>query len=76
MTDTYRHLKKLRSNFEALVGAVERIAQQEKTARTLETKIDQEKSRVSANNIERITKDLAEIKKENSEVMAQIKAGK
>ena len=76
MTDTYRHLKQLRSNFEALVGTVEKIGQQEKTARVLETKIDQEKSRVSANNFERITKDLAEIKKENSDVIAQIKAKK
>ena len=76
MTDTYRYLKQLRSNFETLVGTVEKIAQMQKTARDLETKIEQEKSRISVNNFERITKDLAEIKKENNDVIAQIKASK
>ena len=42
--------------------------------RDLETKIDQEKSRVSSNNHERIKADLEAIGQENAQLVAQIKA--
>jgi flagellar biosynthesis/type III secretory pathway chaperone len=42
--------------------------------RDLETKIDQEQSRISANNAERIKSDLEAIVKENAALVAQIKA--
>ena len=74
MTDTYRHLRKLRSNFEALISTVEKIGIQDKIARGLETKIDQEQTRVSANNFDRISSDLEQIKNENNELLAQLKA--
>ena len=73
MTDAYRHLRKLRSNFESLVGLVEKIGLQEKSAKNLETKIDQEQTRVSANNMDRISNDLDQIKKENNEILAKLK---
>ena len=74
MVDTYRRLKTLRAKFEELIGAVGRIGQQEKAVRDLETKIDQEQARVSANNIDRIRGDLDAIAKENAQLVAQIKA--
>jgi hypothetical protein len=42
--------------------------------RDLETKIDQEQSRVSSNNHERIRQDLEAIAQENAQLVAQIKA--
>jgi hypothetical protein len=42
--------------------------------RDLETKIDQEQSRVSSNNHERIKQDLDAIAQENAQLVAQIKA--
>jgi hypothetical protein len=42
--------------------------------RDLETKIDQEQSRVSSNNHERIKQDLEAIAQENAQLVAQIKA--
>jgi hypothetical protein len=41
--------------------------------RDLETKIDQEQSRVSSNNHERIKQDLEAIAQENAQLVAQIK---
>ena len=74
MVDTYRRLKTLRSKFEELVGSVNRIGQQEKLLRDLETKIDQEQSRISANNFDRIKGDLEAIMEENGQLINQIKA--
>ena len=73
MVDSYRHLTTLRSKFESLVGVVNKIGQMEKQTRDLETKIDQEVSRVSNNNFERIRNDLKEIKGENASLVSQIK---
>jgi hypothetical protein len=74
MVDTYRRLKSLRSKFDDLIGTIGKIGQQEKAVRDLETKIDQEQSRVSSNNSERIRQDLEAITKENAALVAQIKA--
>ena len=45
-------------------------------ARDLETKIDQEVARVSANNFDRIKADLEEIQKENQRLVGLIKAAR
>lgn len=45
-------------------------------ARDLETKIDQEVARVSANNFDRIKADLEEIQKENQRLIGLIKAAR
>lgn len=74
MIESYRHLTTLRAKFEALIGVVNKIGQMEKQTRDLETKIDQEVSRVSNNNFERIKNDLEEIKKENGALVSQIKS--
>ena len=74
MVDSYRHLRNLRQKFEQLTNTVDKIGQQEKLARNLETKIEQEQARISANNFERIQNDLDQIKVENSQLVAQIKA--
>jgi hypothetical protein len=39
----------------------------------LETKVDQELSRVSANNFDRIRADLAEVQGDNNRLVAQLK---
>ena len=62
------------SKFDDLIGTVGKIGQQEKANRDLETKIDQEKSRISSNNVDRIKQDLEAIAKENAQLVAQIKA--
>jgi hypothetical protein len=74
MVDTYRRLRALRVNFDNLVDAVTKIGQQEKSTRDLETKIDQETTRVSANNMDRIVNDLQQVQAENSQLLSQIKA--
>ena len=74
MVESYRKLKTLRARFEALVSLVGKIGVAEKQRRDMETKIDQEAARVSANNADRIKGDLAEVIKENQELVAQIKA--
>ena len=74
MVDTYRRLRALRVNFDNLIDTVTRIGQQEKSSRDLETKIDQETTRVSANNMDRIVADLQQVQSENNQILAQIKA--
>ncbi|KAJ1390309.1 hypothetical protein B484DRAFT_340964 [Ochromonadaceae sp. CCMP2298] len=74
MVDTYRRLKTLRSKFEELVETVRKTGQQGKANRDLETKIDQEQSRISANNADRIKADLVAIVQENAQLVAQIKS--
>lgn len=74
MVDTYRRLKTLRARFETLVSTVSKIGQQEKQRRDLETKIDQEMSRVSANNFDRIKSDLDAVQQENAGLVQQIKS--
>lgn len=74
MVDTYRRLRTLRAKFDELVSTVGRIGQQEKQCRDLETKIDQESTRVSTNNFDRISTDLALIQGENAQLLQQIKS--
>jgi succinate dehydrogenase/fumarate reductase flavoprotein subunit len=73
MIDTYRRLKTLRSSFESLVDTVNQIGNSEKTVRDYETRIDQEKNRVSSYNFEGIQNDLEAIMKENAGLLAQVK---
>jgi hypothetical protein len=74
MVDTYRRLKLLRSNFEQLVQTVTNIGATDKSARDLETKIDQEQSRVAAYNFDRIQADLEAVAKENASLLLQVKS--
>lgn len=55
---------------------VNKIGQFDMQARDLETKIDQEVARVSANNFDRIKADLEEIQKENQRLIGLIKAAR
>jgi phage host-nuclease inhibitor protein Gam len=55
---------------------VNKIGQFDMQARDLETKIDQEVARVSANNFDRIKADLEEIQRENQRLIAAIKAAR
>ncbi len=73
MVDTYRRLRTLRAKFDDLLNTVAKIGQQEKLARDLETKVDQEKARISSNNFDRISADLDSILKENATLVAEIK---
>ncbi len=73
MVDIYRKLKQLRSSFESLVGTVSNIGATEKNARDLETKIEQERNRVSAQNFERIQNDLQAISQENQSILGEVK---
>ena len=73
MLDAYRHLSALRTNFEGLIEVVNRIGQIEKQTRDFETKIDQEASRVSGNNFDRISGDLEQIKIENNNLVVAIR---
>lgn len=73
----YRQLRMMRASFEELVSTLSKIGQSEKSTRDYETKIEQESSRVSANNFERIRTDLEEVTKENAQLVNLIKsAGK
>lgn len=73
MIEAYKKLQELRSNFEKLFAAIDRMSQNEKLSHDLETKIDQEKSRVSTNNIAQISTDIAAVKAENAALIEQIK---
>jgi hypothetical protein len=74
MVDTYRRLRTLRAQFESLLETISKIGQQEKLRRDLETKIDQEQSRVSSNNADRIKADLEQVIRENSALVNEIKS--
>lgn len=71
--ETYRRLRTMRSKFEGLIDTVGHIGSQEKQSRLLETKIDREMTRVSANNFERIRSDLDQVLQDNAQIIAQIK---
>lgn len=73
MVDTYRRLRTLRAKFDDLTTTVSKIGQAEKQYRDLETKVDQEKTRISSNNMDRINADLESILKENAQLVLQIK---
>ena len=49
------------------------MSQNEKLGHDLETKIDQERTRVSTNNIAQISTDIAAVKSENAALIEQIK---
>ena len=74
--DTYRRLRTLRSKFESLLQSVSKQGQLEKQNRDLEKKVDQEQSRVSQHNFERIRQDLEQVLKDNNSLVSQIKAYK
>jgi small-conductance mechanosensitive channel len=74
VVDLYRQLKTLRSRFETLVETVNKIGIHEKTAHDLETKIEQETTRVSVNNANRIKTDLDQIRSENAQLVAEVKS--
>jgi hypothetical protein len=78
MVEIYRKLKVLRSNFDSLVAMVSGIGATEKAARDLETKIEQERNRVSSQNSERIQSDWQAVVQENAVLMLEVKkrAGK
>ena len=74
MIDSYRNLVKIRANFDNLITTVNKIGQLDNQTSELETKVDQELSRVSANNFDRIRSDLAEVQGDNNRLIAQLKA--
>ena len=73
MVEAYRQLRNLRARFEDLINVVNKIGALDKQAADLETKIEQETTRVSANNSERIKTDLDQVRNENAQLVAQIK---
>lgn len=74
MVEAYRQLRALRVHFDELINSVNKIGQVEKSSRQLETKIDQELSRLSSNNSDRVKRDLAEVLKENAKLVEEIKS--
>jgi hypothetical protein len=64
-----------RERFDALIETVRQVGQREAEERTLETKIDQELSRVSATNFARIRNDLEQVRTENAQLIARLKKG-
>ncbi len=74
MIEVYRQLRALRGSFDSLIDTVSKIGLLEKQTRDLETKIDQEQNRVSANNSDKLKIDLDEVQKENQQLISQIKA--
>jgi hypothetical protein len=73
MIDTYRRLKLMRGHFEALIQTVTNIGNTDKAVRDLETKVDQEQTRLASYNFERIQADLDAVAKENAQLLGQVK---
>ena len=73
MVDAYRNLRLLRSNFDDLISTTSKIGSFEKQFRQYETKIDQETTRLSSQNISRILSDLGEVAKNNASLVEDIK---
>ena len=76
MVDSYRNLVKIRANFDNLVSTVNKIGQLDSQASALETKVDQETTRVSANTFDRVLADLEEVRADNNRLVAQLKSFK
>eukprot|EP00606_Chrysophyceae_sp_TOSAG23-5_P001626 GSChrysophyteH2.ASY1.ANO1.1432.1 assembled CDS len=74
VVETYRGLTTLRANFDELTETVTEMGLQEKHIQDLEVKIEQEMSRVTRNNFDRINSDLQAVKKENVAMVQQLKA--
>ena len=73
MISSYRQLRSLRANFEELINIISKIGYYDKQTSLLETKIDQEKSRISINNSQRINDDLKEVIDDNNKLINMIK---
>lgn len=73
MVEAYRQLRLLRSNFDELVNVTNKLGQLDRQARHLETKIDQETTRISTQNIQRILTDIDEVVKSNNSLVEELK---
>lgn len=76
MTRTYKYVVNLREGFVELVAGVEAKGKAENDILSLQTQIDDIEGRNTALNLERIEGDLAQVKKENKQLQAKIKANK
>jgi hypothetical protein len=74
MVTAYKQLKDFRTDFDKLFLAVDQLTLNEKTARDLETRIDQERNRMSANNFEQVKADLESVQAENIDLINKIKS--
>jgi hypothetical protein len=72
--ETYRALTTLRAEFDTLLTVASNIGAQDKQSRDLEVKIEQELTRVSGNNVERIRADLKAVLAENAALVQKLKA--
>ena len=72
--ESYRKLYNLRLKFKNTIEMVEKVGQLEKLGRDLETKIEQESSRLYADAFDRISLDLSKIQEENRTLMLNIKS--
>lgn len=73
MVEAYRQLRLLRSNFDELVNVTSKLGQLDRQSRHLETKIDQETTRISTQNIQRILSDIDEVVKSNNTLVEELK---
>eukprot|EP00753_Platysulcus_tardus_P008334 PLAT1590.2.p2 GENE.PLAT1590.2~~PLAT1590.2.p2 ORF type:complete len:249 (-),score=149.05 PLAT1590.2:136-882(-) len=69
----YRNLSELRSRFEQLVKTVEDSGRADSAIRDLEARVEALNSRNTSHNTERILRDLAQVRRENKEIVAKIK---
>ncbi len=74
VVDTYRGLTSLRAQFDRLTECASLIGIQEKSSRDLEVKIEQETTRVTHNNFDRIKADLKAVRAENASLVQQLKS--
>ena len=73
MVLAYRHLSDLRKLFETTVAVIAETGARERETRDHDSKKKQLKARVSATNLHRILDDLAQVKKENATLLAQLR---
>jgi Protein of unknown function (DUF812) len=69
--ESYRKLYNLRLKFK---NTIEKVGQLEKLSRELETKIEQENSRLYADAFDRISLDLNKVQEENRTLLLSIKS--
>lgn len=74
MTKTYKYVVTLREGFVELVAGVEQKGKIENEIMSLQTQIDDIEARNTNLNMERIQSDLAQVKAENKQLTAQLKA--
>jgi hypothetical protein len=70
----YKMLASLRDNCGKVVEAIEETGQTKRDQRDLEDQIDSESGKKAAANLKKIEADLAQMKSENSQLLAQLKA--